>query len=229
MEWLLWPRLGQPNLQRDGRLRKEILYPSSIEGYYSLLRSQSFLPYIGCVKISHGMMSLITGKITLALPQVIILSLLSLLSLSLPLSRHYLSLSSPPPPMTNWFDWLSVSPIRRNPTNAKPVGYWRNQDHQRAFFMNVARQLGFNPENPRNWNSVTKAQIIDAVKLIPSTKTWIHWSNTDLLNWRAVREYLGASVGLIVELWRRSFLSFPLRGMAYRTWRKNNTSRVQCR
>ena len=66
--------------------------------------------------------------------------------------------------MTNWFDWLSVSPIRRNPTNAKPVGYWRNQDHQRAFFVNVARQLGFNPENPRNWNSVTKAQIIDAVK-----------------------------------------------------------------
>ena len=46
-------------------------------------------------------------------------------------------------------------------------GYWRSIENRKKFFIDYAKQMGFDPNNPWNWQRVTKAHIIAKRVKIP--------------------------------------------------------------
>ena len=43
---------------------------------------------------------------------------------------------------------------------AVPRGHWHNIDNRKAFFLQLANALGFDPNVPDNWTKVTKEHVI---------------------------------------------------------------------
>ena len=57
--------------------------------------------------------------------------------------------------------FLSVAwPIVKSAGMKRGQGYWRSIENRKKFFIDYAKQMGFDPNNPWNWQRVTKAHIV---------------------------------------------------------------------
>lgn len=55
----------------------------------------------------------------------------------------------------------SGMPLRTNKTKVKPKGFWLDSTHRRNYFLDFAREMGFDPRNPDNWKNITRIQVIE--------------------------------------------------------------------
>jgi len=49
----------------------------------------------------------------------------------------------------------------------KPLQYWEEKTNRRDFFIDFAKEMGFDPMEPKNWQKIKKADI--AVKVASVT------------------------------------------------------------
>lgn len=55
---------------------------------------------------------------------------------------------------------LTVQPIRRPPSSLRPKGYWKEQQNQRQFFIDIAAEKGVDPVRPESWERITSKDIL---------------------------------------------------------------------
>jgi len=53
-----------------------------------------------------------------------------------------------------------LMPLRRPHSIKRSKGFWENKDNRRQFFLELAKELGFDPMVPENWRKVSDAQIL---------------------------------------------------------------------
>ena len=45
----------------------------------------------------------------------------------------------------------------------KPLQYWEEKTNRRDFFIDFAKEMGFDPMEPKNWQKIKKADIVAKV------------------------------------------------------------------
>lgn len=59
------------------------------------------------------------------------------------------------------FSFILDMYLKRNKTkkDKKPKGYWNNIENRRKFFIDFAKQRGFDPFKPENWAHIARVEI----------------------------------------------------------------------
>lgn len=54
---------------------------------------------------------------------------------------------------------LSATPLLRIPTQSKPRGYWRDNEHRKQYFIEFAKAQGFDPFDSKRWAQVSPLDV----------------------------------------------------------------------
>jgi hypothetical protein len=54
-----------------------------------------------------------------------------------------------------------VTPLTRVGTKIKPKGYWSRPENRRDFLLDFAKERGFDPYKPENWDNITRSDFYE--------------------------------------------------------------------